>query len=268
MVANMIKSLTLGLSLALVQGAVADPLQAVVSAEHRTEANVIRDGARHPAETLAFFGVKATDTLAEITPGGGWYTELLAPLVRDQGLLYAVHFPADSEVAYYQRSRKGFLEKLAATPAVYDKVKVTEFVPQAPQRMAPLGQVDKVLTFRNVHNWLKGDSAEQAFKAFHQLLKPGGVLGVVEHRAKPGTSLEAMQASGYVTEAEVIRLAEAAGFVLDGKSEINANNKDSADHPKGVWSLPPSLALGEQDREKYLAIGESDRMTLRFRKPE
>lgn len=263
-----IKLTLLGLTLALAQGVLAESLQSVLTGQHRTEANMARDDARHPVETLTFFGVTETDTLAEITPGGGWYTEILAPLVREKGMLYAVHFAADSEVAYYQRSRNGFLEKLAADPAVYDKVKVTEFVPGTPVRMAPLGQVDKVLTFRNVHNWLKAGNAEQAFKDFFAMLKPGGVLGVVEHRAKPGTSMDTMKVSGYVTEAEVIRLAQAAGFVLDGRSEVNANKKDRANHPKGVWSLPPSLALGEEDRDKYLAIGESDRMTLRFRKPE
>ncbi|AFU98045.1 class I SAM-dependent methyltransferase [Simiduia agarivorans] len=246
----------------------AQSLSDAVAGEHRAEANAARDDFRHPQATLEFFGVKATDKVVEISPGGGWYTEILAPYLRNGGALYAAHFPADSDVGYYQRSRKGFLEKLAATPAVYDQVKVTEFVPSDASKAVPLGQADKVLTFRNVHNWVKGGFGEQAFKSFYDMLAPGGVLGVVEHRAKPGTSLETMKVSGYMTEAEVIRLAQSAGFVLDAKSEINANKKDTANHPKGVWTLPPTLALGDEDRDAYLAIGESDRMTLRFKKPE
>lgn len=243
-------------------------LPTVLQGEHRSEAFSARDSARHPVETLQFFGLQATDTVIEISPGGGWYTEILAPYLHKQGSLYAAHFPAKSDVGYYQRSRQGFLEKLAANPSVYGNVKVTEFIADKPSAAGPLGEADKVLTFRNVHNWIKAGYGEQAFEAFFQMLKKGGVLGVVEHRAKPGTSLDAMKVSGYVTEAEVIRLAEKAGFVLDARSEVNANPKDTKDHPKGVWTLPPSLALQDEDRDKYLAIGESDRMTLRFRKPE
>lgn len=245
-----------------------DPLQTAIEGKHRSEASSARDEARHPAETLAFFGFKPTDSVIEISPGGGWYTEILAPALRESGQLYAAHFPVQTDVPYYQRSRQAFLEKLAAEPDSYDKVKVTEFVVGKPEAAGPLGAVDKVMTFRNVHNWVKAGTAEQAFADFYAMLAKGGVLGVVEHRAKPGTTLDAMKMSGYVTEAEVIRLAEKAGFVLDAKSEVNANAKDSANHPKGVWTLPPSLALQDEDKDKYLAIGESDRMTLRFRKPE
>ncbi len=240
----------------------------VLQGDHRSEAAVKRDQARHPAETLAFFGVQPSHTVVEITPGGGWYTDILAPYVRNEGVLYAAHFPAKTDVAYFQRSRQGFLEKLAANPAVFDQVKVTEFIVGTPSAMGPVGKADQVLTFRNVHNWMKSGDGEQAFAAFYALLKKGGVLGVVEHRAKPGTSLATMKSSGYVTEAEVIRLAESAGFVLEARSEINANSKDTKDHPRGVWTLPPTLALQDEDRDKYLAIGESDRMTLKFRKPE
>ena len=247
---------------------VAADLPETLKGEHRSEATSARDSARHPVETLTFFEVQPSDVVVEISPGGGWYTEILAPYLRDQGTLYAAHFPAKSEVGYYQRSRQGFLEKMAATPGVYDQVKVTEFIPEQPSAAGPEGMADKVLTFRNVHNWLKAGYGEQAFSAFFHMLKKGGVLGVVEHRAKPGTSLDVMKLSGYVTEAEVIRLAEQAGFVLEARSDVNANPKDTAKHPKGVWTLPPSLALQDEDRDKYLAIGESDRMTLRFRKPE
>lgn len=246
----------------------ASAVELPLTGEHRAEANSARDAARHPQQTLQFFQVAAADTVIEIAPGGGWYTEILAPYLRDSGNLYAAHFPVETDVPYYQRSRQAFLEKLAAAPAVYDKVKVTEFIAGKPAAAGPVGGADKVLTFRNVHNWLKAGYAEAAFKDFYAMLAKGGVLGVVEHRAKPGTSLEAMKVSGYMTEAEVIRLAQAAGFVLEEKSEINANKRDTKDHPRGVWTLPPSLALQGEDREKYEAIGESDRMTLRFRKPE
>lgn len=247
---------------AALQQAVANPL--------RNEANVARDQYRHPAETLNFFDVRSDAVVVEVWPGRGWYTEILAPLVAERGTLYAAHFPKDTAQKYFQRSRADFVQQLQDNPDVYRGVKLIDFDPAAPapDAAAPQGEADRVLTFRNVHNWMKAGSAEQAFKQFYQMLKPGGVLGVVEHRAKPGTSLEDMNSSGYVTEDKVIELAAQAGFVLEDRSEINANSKDSTSHPAGVWTLPPTLQLGEKDREKYLAIGESDRMTLRFRKPE
>lgn len=243
-------------------------VDSALEGSNRSEASTARDSARHPAETLAFFGVSPTDKVVEISPGGGWYTEILAPYLYGEGQFFAAHFPSDSDTPYYQRSRQAFVDKMASDSAAYGHVKVSQFVIGKPDLAAPLGAVDKVLTFRNVHNWIKAGNAEQAFKDFYALLAGGGVLGVVEHRAKAGTAMAVMQGSGYVTEAEVIRLAVQAGFVLEAKSELNANPKDSKDHPKGVWTLPPTLVLQDEDRDKYLAIGESDRMTLRFRKPE
>jgi predicted methyltransferase len=249
------------------QTALAGDLNEAVDGDHRTKAYTERDKYRHPVATLAFFDVQPDHKVVEIAPGGGWYTEILAPYLRAEGLLYAAHFPKETDVAYYIRGREAFLQKLKGQPEVYDKVVVTEFGAGVETPIAPANSADRVLTFRNLHNWLEGGFAEEAFDQFYTALKPGGILGVVEHRAKPGTSLEQMRSSGYVTEAKAIELATQAGFKLVSRSDINANPKDTADHPKGVWTLPPSLGLGDEDRAKYLAIGESDRMTLKFQKP-
>ncbi|GIX21347.1 MAG: methyltransferase [Gammaproteobacteria bacterium] len=247
-------------------------LEAALAAAHRAPENRARDVYRHPRETLRFFEVAPDMTVVEIWPGAkGYYTEILAPYLRERGRLYAAHFPADSEVAFYRDSRAAFLEKLAADPGVYDRVVVTGFLPPQHVDIAPPGSADRVLTFRNVHNWYMRGGGEArviaAFRAFYRALKPGGILGVVEHRLPAERPASAQEGSGYMHQAAVVRMAEAAGFRLLAASEINANPRDSADHPKGVWTLPPTLRLGEQDRERYLAIGESDRMTLKFLKP-
>jgi len=235
---------------------------------HRADANRARDVYRHPRETLLAFGLKPDMAVVEIWPGGGWFTEVLAPVMRGRGTLYAAHFYVDEKSPRYMGpARDNFQKKLAAEPAVYDQVRVTAFDASGHVSIAPAGSVDMVLTFRNVHNWTAAKSDAAAFRAFYAALKPGGILGVVEHRAKEGTSLEEMIKSGYMTEAYVISLAEKAGFRLAGQSEVNANPKDTRDHPRGVWTLPPTYRMGDQDRAKYAAIGESDRMTLRFVKP-
>jgi predicted methyltransferase len=239
----------------------------VLDGEHRSNGNRGRDEFRHPMQTLMFFGVQSCDTVVELWPGGGWYTEVLAPILKDCGKFYAAHFAADSSVQYFRQSRSNFGLKLAANPEVYAAVEITTLSPPESLALAPAGTVDKVLTFRNVHNWLKSDTAPQVFAAAYTALKPGGILGVVEHRADPNSDLQTMIESGYVSEQTVIALAERAGFLLLANSEVNANLKDDHHHPKGVWSLPPSLRLGETDKAKYLAIGESDRMTLKFGKP-
>ena len=235
---------------------------------HRSAANRARDVYRNPKETLLFFGLEPHMHVVEVAPGAGWYTEVLAPVLRDRGLLYAAHFHTDDEASPFQRkSRAGFLEKLAKNPDVYDKVIVTSL--RAPEHtfIAPGGAADMVLTFRNVHNWTAAGNDEATFKAFYDALKPNGILGVVEHRARPGTSVEDMKRTGYMTESYVIQLAHRAGFRFVDKSEVNANPKDTTEWARGVWTLPPTLLGGAENREKYLAIGESDRMTLRFLKP-
>jgi len=208
-------------------------------------------------------------TVVEIWPSGGWYTEILAPVLRDRGKYYAAGFAltAKRTPEWRKKMQREFQSKLDARPDLYDRVVVTELSIPERTEMAPAGTADVVLTFRNVHNWMKGDYAPSMFEAMFEALKPGGVLGVVEHRAKKGTSRDQMIESGYVTEAHVRKLAEGSGFRFVDGSEVNANPKDTADHPVGVWTLPPTLRLGEKDRAKYLAIGESDRMTLRFTKP-
>lgn len=251
-------------------------LEAAIAGAHRDPANRARDLHRHPRETLEFFGLKPEQSVVEIWPAAGWYTEILAPVLRDHGRLHvAVFVLGDQSPEYQRRIQAAFLDRLKTVPEIYDRVQVSE-MGAGSMEVAPAASADLVLTFRNVHNWMKAGFAPDAFAAFFRALKPGGALGVVEHRAKPGTSLEKMIESGYVTEQEVIRLATAAGFVLEERSEINANPRDTTEHPQGVWSLPPAMAGcrqlpegAEQEscRSTYQQIGESDRMTLRFRKP-
>jgi len=238
-------------------------LETAVAGDHRTAKNKARDQYRNPIETLSFFGFKPSMTVVEITPGGGWYTEILAPALKGKGTLYGAHYPDTGEDNYYSNSRKK-LEKKLASDVVFSEVVLTDFTPRQQSELAPQGTADLVLTFRNLHNW-KDAGVEQVFKDAFNALKPGGVLGVVEHRLPAGVDAE--KARGYVSETKTIKQAKAAGFRFAGSSEVNANAKDLAIHPKGVWTLPPRLALEDKDREKYLAIGESDRMTLKFVKP-
>lgn len=245
-----------------------DPLKAAVAADHRSVGNVARDVWRHPYETLSFFGVKPTDTVVEIAPGaGGWYTEILAPYLQAQGQLYAASDDPMSSSAYYQRSAKRFQAKMDSQ-GVYGKVKVTVFDPATGKLdMAPPGSADVVLTFRNVHNWMNAGNAPAVFGAAFKALKSGGTFGVVEHRLPASRAQDPKAGSGYVQEAAVIQLAQDAGFKLAGRSEVNANPRDNADHEGGVWALPPTYGNKDKDRAKYQAIGESDRMTLKFVKP-
>jgi len=251
----------------------ATAIAAAVANPQRSQADRARDRYRHPQQTLEFFGIQPSMSVVEVWPGGGWYSDILASFVTGQ--LVAAHFPATAAqgssermVNYFQRSRASYIDKVAAPDSRWQAIELAEFDPAQGLLTVPPASADALLTFRNVHNWLNSDSEQTAFELFFQALRPGGVLGVVEHRAAPGISRELMRSSGYMTEAYVIELAEAAGFVLEAASEVNANILDGRDHPKGVWTLPPNLRLGEERREEYLAIGESDRMTLRFRKPQ
>jgi predicted methyltransferase len=239
--------------------AVADP--------RRSVANRARDRYRHPAETLNFFEVDANDRVVEIWPGRGWYTEILAPyLAAGGGKLY---------VAAPTWGADGINSLKQAHPETYRSVAVAEFpIFDTNAMRVPDGSADVVLTFRNVHNWRMGyrredkqDYSAEAFRQIFAMLKPGGILGIVDHRLPESASEERERTSGYIKVSTVRRLAEAAGFQLVATSEINANPRDTADWPNGVWTLPPTLALKEQDRERYLTIGESDRMTLKFTKP-
>ena len=243
----------------------AGPFDAAIAGAQRSDANKARDAARHPAQTLAFFGIKPGMTVVEVSPSGGWYTEILAPGLGPKGTLYAAHNnPAASERA--AASVQKFKDKLAANPAVFGNVKVTAFGKDA-WDIAPAGSADAVLTFRNVHNWYMGDYTPDAFKAFFKALKPGGTLGVVEHRLPEKAADGMMKESGYMKPSYVRAMAEAAGFKYVGSSEVNANARDTKDYPKGVWTLPPNFAEGDKDKAKYVAIGESDRMTMKFVKP-
>ena len=244
-------------------------IDAMLAGDWRDPANVARDQYRHPAETLAFFGLQPQQTVVEITPGGGWYAEILAPYLRDGGHYVAAvvdpgALPEGGGRDYQQRSRDGLDKKFAGAPAQFDAADVVAYDPARPV-FGPAGSADLVLTFRNVHNWREAGQAQGMFDGFFAVLKPGGTLGVVEHRA--AADVADGDPTGYVGQAQVIAMAEAAGFQLDGQSEVNANPLDTRDHPNGVWTLPPGNNHEDADDAKYQAIGESDRMTLRFRKP-
>ena len=241
-----------------------DALRTAVAADTRTAANVARDRYRHPFETLAFFGVEPDDTVVEIWPGGGWYTEILAPYIANGGGTYYGAAPAG-------RGSERFQTFLSANPSIYGKAKLATFPMPAGGTPVPPGTADVVLTFRNVHNWMGSEGgasvAPEAFRQAFAMLKPGGTLGVVEHRLPESADSAREQSSGYLKTSTVRRLAEEAGFRFVAASEVNANPKDTADWPAGVWTLPPTYRLKEVDRAKYEAIGESDRMTLKFVKP-
>lgn len=241
----------------------AGELERLAAAPHRSARNVARDGARHPVEVLRFFGVQPHHTVVEILPGStGYYMEILAPYLKARGRYIAADRDSTAPPQYLADHQR-LLARLKAEPALYGAVQVTPFNADR-HEIAPPGSADFVLTFRNLHNWLERGELEGALRAFHRALKPGGILGVVDHRGRTDRSQEAQMKSGYVREDVAVALIEQAGFRLLARSEVNANPRDTKDHPEGVWTLPPTFRLKDLDRAKYAAIGESDRFTLKF----
>ncbi len=243
-----------------------DPaLNKAIAGANRTPAMVQRDGVRHPAQELEFFGIKPNMTVVEIWPAGGYWTEILAPYLHDHGTYYAANMPASMGPKIEEADAK-FKARLDADKAVYGNVKIADFG-KGSYDIAPAGSADLVLTFRNLHNWMEMGFGDDVFPAFYKALKPGGILGIEEHRGSTAQPQDPAAKSGYVRQDYTIAMAEKAGFKLVGSSEMNANPKDTKDWPKGVWTLPPTFALGEQDHAKYAAIGEGDNFVLKFQKP-
>ena len=259
----MLRALTLALvALAAPASAAAPTLDQILAGPQRSDANKARDTYRHPKQTLAFFGIKPTMTVVEVWPFGGWYAEVLAPYLRDKGrYIAAAGYPSTEERTL--KSIATLTAKFAAGPATYDQAKIVRF-DKGNLDVVPAGSVDAVVSFRNVHNWYAGGYAPSVFQAFHKMLKPGGTLGIEDHRLPESRADADQMSSGYLKTSTIVKLAQDAGFRLAAKSEINANPKDKADYPNGVWTLPPSYQLKDVDRAKYAAIGESDRMTLKF----
>jgi predicted methyltransferase len=233
----------------------------------RSQQERARDVYRHPKETLAFFGITKDSHVVELWPGGAWYTEILAPFLRDSGKLGATNMDPATAQGEMKQFATSFENKLAGSPSIYGKVEVHHVTPPADIVLGPEGSADVVVTFRNFHNWIQGGFEKAVVDAAFKVLKHGGIFGVVEHRGDPGEDMKTIKETGYVPEQVIIDLAQAAGFKLAGKSDINANPKDDHKHEGGVWALPPALRNGAKDRDKYVAIGESDRMTLKLEKP-
>ncbi len=246
-------------------------LDSAINGAHRSAENLARDKFRRPKETLAFFGFRSDMTVVEIWPGGGWYTEILAPALKDSGKLYAAQYSVNPPYSYQRRYFGSFLTKAGESPDVYRDVIITAMDFPYELEISPPGVADLVVTFRNAHNWVGQGypkvAPTLAFKAMFDALKPGGLLGIVDHRWPDAENEDPHSENGYISEQRLIASAEAAGFEFAGHSDHNRNPKDTHDHPEGVWTLPPSLALGDEDQEKYLEIGESDRLTIKFVKP-
>lgn len=244
-------------------------IEAAMEGDHRSDKNKARNKYRHPVETLKFFGLKPEMTVLEIAPGGGWYTEIIAPAMRDTGVYISGSYDVEVEgqPKYRYRQHKALLKQITDQPELYGQIEVATYSPPESRDLWKESSVDMVLTFRSSHGWVRGEIIDDVYSDFFKVVKPGGILGVVQHRAPQSTDVMVWAKQGYVPESRVIQAAEKAGFVLDGKSEVNGNPKDLKDNDEGVWRLPPTLSLGDEDKEKYLAIGESDRMTLRFIKP-
>lgn len=245
-----------------------DRLRAIAEGEHRSAENRARNIHRNPVETLTFFGVSESDTVLELFPGGGWYTEVLAPFLHGTGALHVGNYDPDGpEDQYITRIANMVVDKLASDERLYGEVVHQIFIPGTQVTIEEDGVFDVVLSFRNAHGWARRGVMEETLAEIHRVLRRGGTFGLVTHRAAEGTNWEETVATGYLPEAWVIEQVEAAGFVLDARSDINANERDTRDHPEGVWTLPPTFRLEDENREHWASIGESDRMTLRFVKP-
>ena len=253
-------------------------IEQAMHGDHRSDSNIARNRYRHPVGTLSFLGIQDGMTVMEIWPGAGWYTEILAPVLRGKGQFVVATWDVDvpDQPEYRYRLQMDLLDKFSAEPEIYDQVAIVPFSPPQSPSLGDAGSMDAVLTFRNTHGWVGSGLAPSIFAEFARVLKPGGVLGVVQHRADPGSDPAETAGRGYVSEETVIALAREAGLYLEARSEVNANPADSKDYENGVWSLPPGLSMcrdleGEDEmascQEKFRKIGESDRMTLRFRKP-
>lgn len=245
-----------------------DALMAAIKHPDRPEEQKARDAHRHPYETLQFFGVQPNMTVIELSPGGGWYSEILARYLKDEGQLIAAHWDLEGEVSEMYRRVRGQYDEKFSNEAAYGQVQVIPFAPPEKVNLGEPGSADVVLSFRNMHSWQRAKALPAVFDAVFEVLTPGGVMGIVGHRLPEDREQDPEARSGYVHQSHVVAMAEASGFVLDEASEINANPLDTADHPNGVWNLSPSLRVAEGDEKDYAAIGESDRFTLRFKKPE
>jgi predicted methyltransferase len=259
--------LALASGAALASGNYDPKLEAAINSGFRPAADKARDAYRHPLQTLTFFGIKPNMTVVELWPFGGWYTEILAPYLHERGTLYAAAMDPDSTSPEDKQYNSEFEAMLAAHPQVYDKVRMTVLA-KGKMQIAPDGSADLVVTFRNIHNWVWAGMEQDVMAAAFRALKPGGILGVVEHRNNDPTFVPKTEGQAYVGEQYAIDLIQSAGFRLLGQSNINRNPKDTKDYPKGVWTLPPTYAEGDKDRDRYTAIGESDRFTLKFIKPK
>ena len=259
-------ALVAGCAMTSTREATAQALDNILADPHRPDADRARDIYRHPKDTLLFFGIRPEMTVLEVWPEPGWYTDIIAPLVRDHGKYYAAVILPDPKSQYITARLDAFQKKLASDPTLYGKAAVVT-LPANGGDVVPPGSVDLVVTFRNIHNWMADGSAANVIATMFKALKPGGVLGVVEHRGNAAVPQDPQAKSGYVNEDYAIKLIEAQGFRLLGSSEVNANPKDTKDYEQGVWTLPPTYRLGDKDKDKYAAIGESDRFTLKFEKP-
>jgi len=242
-------------------------LKEIVNAPFRSAENRARDPYRHPLETLTFFGLRPDMTVVELWPFGGWYTEILAPYLREHGTLYAAAMDPASTSAGDQHYNSELKALFAAHPELFDKVRWSVLA-RGKMQIAPDGSADLVVTFRNIHNWAWAGIDRDVFAAAYRALKPGGVLGVEEHRNNDPNFAPTQRGEAYVGEEWAVKLIESVGFRLAGRSDINRNPKDTKDYPGGVWTLPPTYSQGDRDRAKYAAIGESDRFTLKFVKPK